>query len=236
MPKTDEYQFLVQHSPTYAQLEVKLSPGRSILVEASAMAAMDPSVTMKSKLKGGLLKGLGRALAGESLFINEFSAGRERGTLYIAPPMPGDVCHYSLDGSGGLIVQSGGFVACSPTVELDMKFQGLRGFFSGEGLFMLRASGQGDLWFSSYGGILEVPITGEYIIDTSYIVAFEDSLDYNVEVISGLSFRGLMTSLVGGEGLVCRLRGEGRAWIQSRQLFNLLNFLYPFRPVKSNSN
>lgn len=235
MPKTRDYQYCIQHSPSYALLNVELSPGRTLLVEASAMAAMDPTVTMRSQLKGGLLKGLGRALAGESLFINEFTARQERGTIYIAPPIPGDVCHYSLGGTAGLILQSGAFVACSPEIELDMQFQGLRGFFSGETLFMLRATGNGDLWFSSYGGILEIPISGEYVIDTGYIVAFEDTLDYRVEVLAGLSFRGLMTSLVGGEGLVCRLRGQGRAWIQSRQLFDLLNFLYPFRPTQSNN-
>lgn len=233
MPNTDRYRYNLQHSPSYALLEVELRARQSILVEASAMATMDTSLEMKSRLKGGLMKGLGRALAGESLFINEFTAQARGGTLRIAPPIPGDVSHYALDGQKGLIVQSGGFVACSPAIELDMQFQGLRGFVSGESLFMLRASGQGDLWFSSYGGILEIPISGEYVIDTGYIVAFEDTLDYNVEVISGLSFRGLATGLLGGEGLVCRLRGEGRAWIQSRQLFNLLNFLYRFRPQKS---
>ncbi|MEO0949542.1 MAG: TIGR00266 family protein, partial [Cyanobacteria bacterium J06641_5] len=225
MPETENYRYDLQHSPSYAQLDVHLRPEQSILVEASAMAAMDANLQMKSRLKGGLLKGLGRALAGESLFINEFTAQRQQGTLHIAPAIPGDVRHYALDGQMGLIVQSGGFVACSPTIELETKFQGVKGFFSGESIFMLRASGRGDLWFSSYGGILEIPISGEYVIDTGYIVAFEDTLDYGVEMISGLSFRGLRTGLLGGEGLVCRLRGQGRAWIQARHLFNLLNFL-----------
>ena len=236
MPQTENYRYNVRHSPAYALLEIELRSEQSVLVEASAMAAMDATLQMKSRLKGGLLKGLGRALAGESLFINEFTARQRQGTIRIAPPIPGDISHYALDGQRSLIVQSGGFVACSPTIELDTQFQGLRGFFSGESLFMLRAYGCGDLWFGSYGGILEIPISGEYVIDTGYIVAFEDTLDYNVELISGLSFRGLRTGLLGGEGLVCRLRGQGRAWIQSRQLFNLLNFLYPFRALKSNSD
>jgi uncharacterized protein (AIM24 family) len=50
-----------------------------------------------------------------------------------------------------------------------------------------------------------------------------------------LSFRGLKTGILGGEGLVCRFSGNGRLWIQSRELYSLINFLNPFRPAKSNN-
>jgi uncharacterized protein (AIM24 family) len=70
-------------------------------------------------------------------------------------------------------------------------------------------------------------------VDTSYIVAFEETLDYQVEMLGGLSFQGLKTGILGGEGLVCRFRGSGRLWVQSREIYGLLNFLNPFRPSKS---
>ena len=70
-------------------------------------------------------------------------------------------------------------------------------------------------------------------MDTGYIVAFEDSLSYHVEMIGGLSFRSFKTGILGGEGLVCRFQGQGKVWIQTRQLFNFINFINPFRPVKN---
>ncbi|PSN17374.1 TIGR00266 family protein, partial [filamentous cyanobacterium CCP5] len=149
-----------------------------------------------------------------------------------SPALPGDVCHYVLNGRG-IMVQSGGFVAADPAVQIDTQFQGLKGFFSGESLFLLRLTGSGDLWFSSYGGIQAIDVKDEYVVDTGYVVAFEDTLNYSVEMISGLSFRGLRRGIFGGEGLVCRFRGQGRLWIQSRSLYPLLNFLNPFRPTKS---
>ena len=225
--------YQVEHNPAYASLIVELQPNQTILVEASAMAAMDTHIKMKSKVHGGMMKGIGRMLAGESLFISEFTAQQERGELYISPGVPGDIQHYHLDGSQGFMVQSSGFVACSPTVEIDTKFQGFKGFFSGESLFLIRATGTGDFWFSSYGGIVEIPVSGDYVVDTGYIVAFEESLEYNVEMLGGLSFKGLKTGILGGEGLVCRFRGQGRLWVQSRNLYNLINFLNPFRPTKS---
>ncbi|MGA1132136.1 MAG: TIGR00266 family protein [Prochlorotrichaceae cyanobacterium] len=223
----------IQHSPAYASLVLQLHAGETVLVESGAMAAIDSGITMQSKMKGGLMKGLGRMISGESLFISEFTASDRAGQLYISPAVPGDIYHYVLEGSKALIIQSAGFIASSPTVNLDTQFQGLKGFFSGESIFMLKASGQGDLWFSSFGGILEIPVDGDYVVDTGYIVAFEDTLNYQVEMIGGLSFKSFKTGLLGGEGLVCRFRGTGKVWIQTRQLFNLINFINPFRPVKS---
>lgn len=226
--------FQIDHSPAYASLHLKLRANETVLVEAGAMAAMDACIQMKSKVKGGLMQGIGRMLGGESLFISEFTAVGQPGELILSPGIPGDVQYYPLDGSCSLLVQSSGFVAASPTVEVDTKFQGFKGFFSGESLFLLKVNGTGDFWFSSYGAILEIPVDGDYVVDTGYIVAFEDTLNYKVEMLGGLSFRGLRTGILGGDGLVCRFTGKGKLWVQSRQLYPFINFLNAFRPVKSN--
>lgn len=227
----NEIAYEIEHAPAYASLRLHLKANQTVLVEAGGMAAMDSWIKMKSKVKGGLMKGLGRMLGGESLFLSEFTAAEKAGDLYISPGVPGDIQHYYLNGNG-LMVQSSGFVASSPTVEIDTKFQGFKGFFSGESLFLLKTTGKGDIWFSSYGAIVEIPVIGDYVVDTGYIVAFEDTLNYSVEMLGGLSFKGLRTGILGGEGLVCRFRGEGRLWVQSRKLTTLINFLNPFRPTK----
>lgn len=229
-----EIAYSIDHAPAYASLFLKLQANQTVLVEAGAMAAMDSCIRMKSKVKGGLLQGLGRVLGGESLFISEFSAESRPGELMLSPGVPGDIQYYRLNGVNSLMVQSSGFLAASPTVTIDTQFQGFKGFFSGESLFLLKVTGSGDFWFSSYGAILEIPVSGEYIVDTGYIVAFEDTLQYRVEVLGGLSFKGLRTGVLGGEGLVCRFSGKGRLWVQSRQLNPFISFLHTFRPIKSN--
>lgn len=230
---TSQINYIIEHSPSYASLRLDLKKDETVFVESGAMAAMDSCIKMKSKVQGGLMKGIGRMLGGESLFVSEFTAVGKPGQLFVSPGVPGDIQHYCLDGNS-LIVQSSGFVASSPTVTIDTKFQGFKGFFSGESMFLIKASGSGDFWFSSYGAIVEIPVDGDYVVDTGYIVAFEDTLNYNVEVMGGLSFKNLRTGILGGEGLVCRFRGQGRLWIQSRNLFPLINFLNLFRPTKSN--
>jgi uncharacterized protein (TIGR00266 family) len=226
--------FKIDHAPAYASLYLQLPANQTVLVESGAMAAMDASIKMKSKVSGGLMKGLGRMLGGESLFVSEFTAEGKPAELMLSPGVPGDIRHYRLDGSKSLMVQSSGFLASSPTVTVDSKFQGFKGFFSGESLFLLKVTGNGDFWFSSYGAILEIPVSGEYVVDTGYIVAFEDTLNYKVEMLGGLSFKGLRTGILGGDGFVCRFSGTGRLWVQSRQLYPFINFLNAFRPTKSN--
>ena len=227
------YTYEIEHSPAYASLRVKLAVNQSLIVEAGGMAAMDSHITMKSKMRGGVLKSVGRMLGGESLFLSEFTANGKNGEILIAPGVPGDLLHYKCQSDRALFIQSSGFVAADPNITIDSKFQGMKGFFSGESLFLIKASGAGDIWFSSYGAIIEIPVNGSYIVDTGYIVAFEDSLNYKVEMLGGLSFKSLKTSIFGGEGLVCRFSGQGKLWIQTRHLGSLINFLHAFRPVKS---
>jgi uncharacterized protein (TIGR00266 family) len=146
----------------------------------------------------------------------------------------GDLRHVALNGNV-LVLQRGAFVACSEGVELKAKWDGLRGFFSGEGLVLQQASGTGDLWFNTFGAILEVQVLGEYVVDTGCIVAFDSTLSYQVTTMPRPAGGGrLKTFLFGGEGLVCRFSGNGRLWIQTRGVGPFLGWVHPFRPVEKN--
>ena len=122
-------------------------------------------------------------------------------------------------------------MASGMNVNLDWKWQGCKGFFSGESLILMRCTGQGDLWFNTYGAIIEIPVDGDYVVDTGYIVAFTGGLHYNVESVGGL--KSLFFS---GEGLVCRFRGQGKLWIQTRHPGAFAGWTWPFRPPPPNNN
>jgi len=223
----------IEYRPDFAMVKVQLQPGQQIFAEPSAMAAMDTSIALKAGLKGGLKATLGRAFGGESLIINTFTAGQAPGEVLFAAGQPGDARHYELTG-GSLYLQRGAFMAHGEGVEVTGSWQGAKGFFSGEGLVLLKASGAGDLFFNSYGAIIELKVSDEVIVDTGYIVAFEDTLQYNVTILPGLRAGGkLKTLFFGGEGLVCRFAGQGKVWIQTRYIHPFLAFVHPFRRVKS---
>jgi uncharacterized protein (TIGR00266 family) len=114
-----------------------------------------------------------------------------------------------------------------PTVQIDIKFSGMTDFFSDAATCLLRMIGSGDLWFSSYGGILEISVKDHFLINTGYIVAFEETLNYQIQAIAELTINHPRTKYYGGQGLVCRFEGEGKVWIQLRQANSFLNFLEP---------
>lgn len=221
-----EFEFKFDHKPDFGFITVKIPSGKTIKVEASAMATMDTNLKMTTKAKGGL----SRLLTGENIFINEFTAVNGSGEIGIAPGVPGDVEHVYLENTT-VYLQNSGFVASGTNVTVESKWQGMmKGFFSGESLFLLKCSGTGDLFFSTFGGIIEIDVKNDYYVDTGHIVAFTEGLRYDVRSIGG--YKSLFLS---GEGLVCRFSGEGKVWVQTRKLYPFASWIYPFRPAPKKS-
>lgn len=224
-------EFKLIDRPEFTAVRARLAAGESLVTESGAMLGMGPGLTMETNMKGGLLAAAKRkVLGGESIFLNTYTAGSEPAQLDFAPSMPGDVEHRSLQGET-LYLQSGAFLAASPTVSFTTQWGGAKGFFSGAGLFLLKVNGTGDLFFSSYGAIREVDVRGSFIVDTGHIVAFEETLTFNVR-----SSGGLKNLLLSGEGLLCDFSGHGKLWLQTRAPQALASFLHPFRRVKRQQN
>lgn len=218
-----DFEYRFDCKPDFAFLTVTIPASQTLKVEASAMATMDTNIEMKTKVKGGL----GRLITGESIFINDFTAQEKDGEISIAPGPPGDMEHVYLEGDhDAIFLQNSAYVASGADIAVETKWQGLKkGFFGGESLFLIRCSGKGDLWFNTYGAMIPVDVDGEYVVDTSYMVAFTDGLEYDVTRVGG--YKSLFLS---GEGLVCRFRGQGRVWVQTRQVPAFASWVYPFRP------
>jgi uncharacterized protein (TIGR00266 family) len=221
----------ILESPEFALLRVELTAGQRVFAEPAAMAGMAPDIELKAGLKGGLLGSVGRMFAGESMIVNTFRAP-QGGEVLLAPAAPGDIVHCALNG-GRLLLQRGAYLANGEGVELSASWAGARGFFSGQGLVLLQAQGTGDIFFNAYGAVLQVDVTHEYVVDTGYVVAFEDTLQYQVTTVPGLGIgRTAKTFFFGGEGLVVKFSGQGRVWLQTRTINPFLTWLYPYRPVK----
>ncbi|OGR15128.1 MAG: TIGR00266 family protein [Deltaproteobacteria bacterium RIFOXYB12_FULL_58_9] len=230
--------FEIEQRPDFAILVAKLSKDQKIQAEPSAMASMDPHIKMKTGMKGGLLKSVGRALGGESFFVNTFTAEGAPGEVVFAPGPMGDMQHYHIEESGpSLCLQRGSYVANTEGVEVTGKWDGVKGFFSGEGMVLLKATGSGDIFFNTFGALIDLDVTGDYYVDTGYIVAFEDTLSYQITTVPGLGIgQKLKTFFLGGEGLVCKFSGQGKLWIQTRCVKPFINWVHPFRPHKKSSS
>jgi uncharacterized protein (TIGR00266 family) len=199
------------HNPSYTLLRCKLAAGEKLKAEAGAMVYMSPDISIETVFGSGILSAIARKfLGGESLFVNIFTASQSGGEIGIAPERVGDVQHMKMAGQT-IMLQAGSYLCSSPEVTVTPKFGGLRSFFGGEGFFLLEVSGTGDLFFSSYGSIIPIAVSGSYVVDTGHIVAFENSLSYKVKKVGGWK-----STFFSGEGLVCEFSGTGKLWIQSR--------------------
>lgn len=220
--------FDITGKPDYALLELSVEGGETVHAESGAMVAMSSNMEIETTAKGGLLSGLKRKVAGESFFVNNFTAQGGPGTIKFAPSMPGDIEHLEFKGQTWLM-QAGAYMAHYGDITVDSKWGGLKTFFAGEGLFLLKVSGEGDCWFSSFGGLKKVDFTDGYVVDTTHLVAFPENLEFNVEGVGGLK-----STFFSGEGLVCRFKGAGTIYVQTRSGPPFASWLDSFRPVKTN--
>jgi uncharacterized protein (TIGR00266 family) len=211
----EDLTFRVLYRGAFALLEVHLRHGQTIKAQSDAMVAMDATVDVEGRMEGGLLGGLGRLFSGESFFFQTLRAARGAGVAHLAPAQPGDLLPIHLDGGTPYVLQKDGFLAASEGVEITTTAQNLaKGLFGGEGFFVLKARGRGLLFTESYGAIheMDIPAGEELIIDNGHLVAWPENVNYKLEKASS----GWISSFTSGEGLVCRFRGPGKVFIQSR--------------------
>lgn len=216
----------ILYRPVYSLLRIELEAGESISAESGAMVTMTPNIEIQTSAKGGLFSSLKRSvLGGESFFQNTFTCRDGKGVVTFGPSYLGDVEYIPLNGEW--LVQGGSYLSSTPGLTVDTKFQGMKGLVSGESLFFLRISGQGDLFISSFGAIHQVELQpGEEIkVDTGNLVAFQQGITYSVERVGGIK-----STVLSGEGLVLRMKGPGKLYIQTRSPVSFAGWLYPLLP------
>lgn len=211
----------ISAGPSFAFGEITLPPGGRVRAEAGAMAMTSGDIQMATSTQGGFMKGLKRSFGGESFFVNDFSS-TSGGTVAVAAALPGDMALVPLSGSQTLLVQSGSWIASDATIDVDAKWGGGKAFFSGEGLVLLRCTGQGDMLISAYGAIRDYLLApGQTMtLDTGHVVAFDDTVQYSVRKAGSWK-----STILGGEGLVTDFVGPGRVWLQTRSSSDLVAWI-----------
>ena len=195
------------------------------------MVAAAPTIDVESKMEGGLLGALSRkVLTGEKFFFQTLRATRGAGEVLLAPTVPGDIVILELDGVNEYLVQKDGFLAGAEGVKIESRMQSLsRGLLGGEGFFILRISGRGQLILNSFGAVhkLELKPEQEYVVDNAHLVAWTATTSYSIEKAAA----GWIASFTSGEGFVCRFRGPGVVYIQSRNPGGFGAWIRQFIPV-----
>lgn len=195
---------------------VGLDPGETVQAESGAMMYMENGIEMNTEMQGGLLGGIKRMVGGESLFVATFSnTGSQKRHIAFAAPYPGKIIAVNLTETGNMICQRDAYLCSAYGIQITMAFTRRlgAGFFGGEGFILQRLSGDGYAFIHAGGTIITYDLgAGENLnVDTGCLVAFQESVDYDIKMISGVK-----TMLFGGEGLFyAHMTGPGKVYLQT---------------------
>ena len=208
----------------------KLQKGESMKDDSGAMAFMSSQMKMETSTGGGFLKGLGRALSGDSMFVNTFTAEDDNQEVGFSSCTPGKIIPVELDGSTAIIGQKSSFLAAEESVEINMHFRKKlgSGIFGGEGFILQKFTGKGMVFLEIDGEVIERDLQpGEkLLVDSGHVAALDESVDFDIERV-----KGAKNMIFGGEGLfLATLTGPGKVWIQTMPISKLAEALIPFIP------
>jgi uncharacterized protein (TIGR00266 family) len=215
----------IQYKPSYSMLIITLEPNETITAESGAMTYMTPNIEAHTrKREKSLLGTLGLALIGrQSFWVNDYTATNEPGTAAFAAAPVGDIETIEITPNKGYIIQKSAYIASTQNVDLDIKWEGFTKGLFGQGLFMLKATGNGTIFINTFGAIDKHTLEPNQtlIVDNFHLVAFSESCSYKVT-----KFGGLKETILGGEGLVTQITGPGDIYIQTKNLSEFVNWLW----------
>jgi uncharacterized protein (TIGR00266 family) len=225
-------------------VQITLDPGEACIAEAGSFMYMDPGIQVETifgdgsaqSSSGGFMDSLlsagKRVLTGESLFVTVFGNGAgQRQHVAFAAPYPGSIIALDLRRhAGSVLCQKDSFLCAAKGVAVGIAFHRkvAAGLFGGEGFILQRLDGDGLAFVHAGGTVVERTLhAGETVrLDTGCLVAFETTVQYDVQMVSGIK-----TALFGGEGLFyATLTGPGKVWMQSLPFSRLASRVWAAAP------
>ena len=220
-------------------VEIELDPNETIIAEAGTMVYMEQGITYETRMGDGASPDRGmmdkifqagsRLLTGESLFLTHFTnRGPGKSKVAFAAPYPGTIIPVDLSQvRNSLIVQKDGFLCAAYGTKLSVTLNRKigSGLLGGEGFILQKLEGDGRAFIHAGGTVIERQMNNDTLrIDTGCVVAYEPSLDFDIEASGSLK-----SMVFGGEGLfLATIRGTGKVWLQSMPIRKLIRALAPF--------
>ena len=207
-----------------------LEAGETMITERGSMSWMTQNMKMETTSNGGVGKAFARMFAGESFFMNRYTAERAAGLIAFASSFPGSIRAFEIEPGKEIIVQKRGFLASTEGIELSLHFQKKlgAGFFGGEGFIMQRIGGIGTAFIEIDGHAVEYTLAEgqSMIVDTGYLVAMDSTCSMDI-VTTG----SVKNALFGGEGIFNTVvKGPGKIILQTMPIQTVARTLSGFMP------
>ena len=209
-------------------VECRLQSGEQMITERGSMVWMSPNMSMETK-GGGLGKMFSKALTGESMFQNIYTAKGD-GLIAFGCSFPGRILPVEVGKGVDLIVQKRSFLAGETGVEISVTFNKKLGvgLFGGEGFIMQRLSGHGMAFIEIDGELIEYNLAPgqQIVVDTGNVAGFESTVTMDIRQVPGMT-----NKLLGGEGLFnTYLTGPGRVLLQTMPISTVASVVAGYIP------
>ncbi len=212
---------------------MNLESGESIITQGGGMAWMSPNMHMETTSRGGIGKLLGRALSGDTLFQNVYTAENGNGVIAVASSFPGEIRKFEITPEKPIIMQKSAFLCSEKGVELSVFFKKSfgSGLFGGEGFIMQMISGSGTCFAEFDGSVVEYELKEgqQIVVDTGNLAAMSATCSMDIQTVPGVK-----NALLGGEGLFNTVvTGPGRVWLQTMPISSVAAVLRNYFPSTS---
>jgi len=217
--------FETKYKPSYALLVATFQQGETLTAESGAMTYMTPNIEVHTrKREKSLLGSLGLSLlGGQSFWVNDYTAVGGQGEAGFAAAPVGDIKQLDVTPGSGYVIQKSAYIASTQGIDLDVKWEGFTKGLFGNGLFMIKATGSGQMFINTFGAIdTHILQPGQtLIVDNFHLVGFSESCSYKVT-----RFGGLKETIFSGEGLVTQITGPGEVHLQTKNLKEFTEWLW----------
>ena len=209
----------------------RLEANETVCCQKGGMSWMSPNMQMSTNAGGGIGKMFSRAVSGESMFQNKYTAVGGVGEIAFASSVPGHILPVEISASRTIVAQKSAYLASSPDVDLSIFFQKKlgAGFFGGEGFIMQKLSGSGIAFLEIDGSIVEYDLAQNesILVDTGYLAAMDATCSIDIETVKGIG-----NALFGGEGFFnTRVSGPGHVWLQTMPISSIAGSIRPYIPT-----
>ena len=206
---------------------INLEAGEKVVTEGGAMSWMSPNMKMET-VGGGLGKMFSRAVSGETMFQNIYTAEGGAGMIACASSFPGSIKPFEITPGNSMILQKSAFLASVGNIDLSIHFKKKlgAGFFGGEGFVMQKVSGQGLVFAEFDGHVVEYDLQPgqQLVLDTGHLAAMTETCQMDIQTV-----KGLKNIAFGGEGLFNTVvTGPGHVWVQTMPASSLAGALQPY--------
>ncbi len=221
------------HHTVMQSLEVTLDMNESLYTQSGGMAWMSEHVEMSTNAKGGLGGMLGRALAGSSLMLTNYTAQAPNSNVTFVTDAPGKIIPMQLAAGGSVLAQRDTFLVAEHSVTLEASFAKKLGvgFFGGDGFVLQKITGPGMFWAEISGEVQEYTLAAGQMmkVHAGHLAMFEASVTYDIQMVKGIS-----NILFSGEGLyLATVKGPGKIWLQTMPISSLAAAIRHYIPTKS---